>query len=128
MLTDRENELLLARDSALIMRIVVDLKLTLRSHCDFQRPFVTMLGQIGSTSTNCDVHFENKVCVFVKLAVPYLLRPVDQARGLYRFVGCCWVPGLVDLDMVKGQRRGFLGASGYHPYLIGREASFSDSG
>jgi hypothetical protein len=107
MLTDRENELPLARDSALIMRIVVNLMCTLGSHCDLRRPFVTMLGQMGSTGTNCDVHFMDKVCVFVGSAVPYLLRPVDQARGLYRFVGCCWVPGLVDLDVVEGQRRGF---------------------
>jgi hypothetical protein len=47
------------------------------------------------------------VYVFVGSAMPFLLRPVDQARGLYRFVGCCYVPGLVDLDMIEGQRKGF---------------------
>jgi hypothetical protein len=128
MLTDRENELPLAGDSALIMRIVVDLQSILGSYCDFRRPFVTMLGQMGSTGTNCDVHFEDKVCVFVGSAVPYLLRPVDQARSLYRFVGCCWLHWTCGSGYGRGTKEGVWGASGYHPYLIGREASFSDSG
>ncbi|KAJ9157254.1 HET-domain-containing protein [Pleurostoma richardsiae] len=107
MLTDREKELPLAKDTALIMSTVVTLKTTLGSNFEYRRPFITMLGVMGSTGTNCDVHFQDQVCVFVGSAVPYLLRPVDPEKGQYRFLGCCWVTDFIDMDIVEGVRRGY---------------------
>ncbi|KAI1099338.1 heterokaryon incompatibility protein-domain-containing protein [Jackrogersella minutella] len=106
-LTDREKELPLAKDSgAILMSIVTDLDATLGLYCDYRRPFVTMLGLMGSTGTNCDLRFGDLVCVCVGSGVPYILRPVDQSKNIYRFVGCSWLPALVNLDLVEGERNG----------------------
>ncbi|KAI1390503.1 heterokaryon incompatibility protein-domain-containing protein [Hypoxylon trugodes] len=106
LLMNHEDELPSATESALILRLVTDLDANLGLHCDFRRPFITRSGLMGSTGTSCDVHLEDKLCVFVGSAVPYLLRPIDEAKRLYRFVTCCWVPGLLDLDLEEGQKRG----------------------
>ncbi|KAI1204607.1 heterokaryon incompatibility protein-domain-containing protein [Annulohypoxylon truncatum] len=106
LVTDRENELPLARDPAFLMSVVASLDSTLGLNCDYRRPFVTVSGLMGSTGTNCDLRFGDQVAVLIGSGVPYLLRPIDQTEGLYRFVGCCWLPGLINLDVVKGEKNG----------------------
>ncbi|KAI2463397.1 heterokaryon incompatibility protein-domain-containing protein [Annulohypoxylon bovei var. microspora] len=105
LLTDRKNKLS-SKDSALLLSVVTDLDSTLGLNCDYRRPFVTMSGLMGSTGTNCDLRFGDQVGVFIGSGVPYLLRPVDQTGSLYRFVGCCWLPGLINLDVVEVEKKG----------------------
>ncbi|KAI2777993.1 heterokaryon incompatibility protein-domain-containing protein [Daldinia loculata] len=106
LLTNRNRRVPLMNDGPLIVRAIVDLNSKLGIHCNFRKPFITASGLMGSTGANRDVHIGDKLCVFVGSAVPYILRPVGQSRELYRFVSCCWVPELIDLDMVEGQRKG----------------------
>lgn len=106
LLTDRSKPVPSASQSALAIRAVVDTTSQLGVNSNYRRPFITRSGHMGSTGTNCDVHLEDKVCVFLGSAVPYVLRPVDVSKGLYRFVTSCWVPQLVDLDLLEGQRKG----------------------
>ncbi|KAI1138380.1 heterokaryon incompatibility protein-domain-containing protein [Hypoxylon sp. FL0543] len=106
LITSRTYELPKAEHSPMLISVVSDLHSTLGIHCDSRRPFITTSGLMGSTGVNCDLHVGDRVCAFVGLAVPFILRPVDQARDLYRFISCCWVPGLVNLDLLKGQRKG----------------------
>ncbi|KAI0378485.1 heterokaryon incompatibility protein-domain-containing protein [Hypomontagnella monticulosa] len=104
--TDRSKPVPSGSTSALALRAVVDLNSTLGINCDYRRPFITRSGQMGSTGTNCDIHLGDKVCVFVGSAVPYVLRPIDVSEGLYRFLTCCWVSQLVELDLLDGERKG----------------------
>ncbi|OTA86159.1 hypothetical protein M434DRAFT_157364 [Hypoxylon sp. CO27-5] len=105
-ITDRKNELPSVEDSPILISIVTGLDSTLGIHCDSRRPFVTTSGLMGSTGVNCDLRLGDRVCVFLGLGVPFILRPVEQARNHYRFVGCCWVPGLINLDLIEGQSKG----------------------
>ncbi|KAI0835879.1 heterokaryon incompatibility protein-domain-containing protein [Hypoxylon sp. FL0890] len=106
LITSRTDELPSAEDSPMLISIVAGIDSTLGTHCDSRRPFVTTSGLMGSTGVNCDLHVGDRVCAFVGLGVPFILRPIDQSRAHYRFVGCCWVPGLMNLDLVEGQRKG----------------------
>ncbi|KAI1407649.1 heterokaryon incompatibility protein-domain-containing protein [Hypoxylon sp. FL1857] len=106
LITNRENELTLAEDNPMFISVVAGLDSTLGRDCDSRRPFITTSGLMGSTGINCELHLGDRVCAFVGLGVPFILRPIDRARSLYQFVGCCWVPGLVDLDLVEGRRKG----------------------
>jgi hypothetical protein len=108
LLTDREVDI--PNDSAMTLRILVDFTSAVGNNFELRRPFVTMLGQMGSTGNSCEVEYQDVVCVFVGSAVPYLLRPMepfDRSRGgPYSFIGCCWVPGFIDIDIAEGERRG----------------------
>ncbi|KAI0847202.1 heterokaryon incompatibility protein-domain-containing protein [Daldinia vernicosa] len=106
LLTNRNRRAPLANDGPLIVRAIVDLNSQLGIYCNFRKPFVTASGLMGSTGSNRNVHIGDKLCVFVGSAVPYILRPVGRSKKLYQFVSCCWVPELIDLDMVEGQRKG----------------------
>ncbi|OTA52434.1 HET-domain-containing protein [Hypoxylon sp. EC38] len=105
-ITDRKNELPSVEDSPVLISIVTGLDSTLGIHSDSRRPFVTTSGLMGSTGVNCDLRLGDRVCVFLGLGVPFILRPIEQARNHYRFVGCCWVPGLINLDLIEGQSKG----------------------
>ncbi|KAI0095924.1 heterokaryon incompatibility protein-domain-containing protein [Daldinia grandis] len=106
LLTSRNRKLPSVKDGPLIVRAIVDLNSKLGIHCNFRKLFITASGLMGSTGANRDVHTGDKLCVFVGSAVPYILRPVGQSKELYQFISCCWVPELIDLDMVEGQRKG----------------------
>ncbi|KAI1454181.1 heterokaryon incompatibility protein-domain-containing protein [Annulohypoxylon moriforme] len=107
LMTDRENKLPSDKDYAFLMSVITDLDSTLGLDCGYRRPFVTAAGLMGSTGTPCDLRLGDQVAAFVGSGVPYILRPVDQTKGLYQFVGCCWLPGLVNLDIVEVEREGY---------------------
>ncbi|KAI8957047.1 heterokaryon incompatibility protein-domain-containing protein [Daldinia sp. FL1419] len=103
LLTNRKGRIPSVRDGPSIVRAVVDLNSKLGVHCDFRKPFVTASGLMGSTGANRDVYVGDQLCIFVGSAVPYILRPLDQSRGLYTFVSCCWVSELIDLYVSEGK-------------------------
>ncbi|KAI1475328.1 heterokaryon incompatibility protein-domain-containing protein [Daldinia eschscholtzii] len=105
-LTNRNRKVPTVRDGPLVVRAVVDLNSKLGINCDYRKPFIMASGLMGSTGANREVQIEDRVCVFVGSAVPYVLRPVDKSRGLYKFISCCWVPEFIDLDVVDGERKG----------------------
>ncbi|KAI0884041.1 heterokaryon incompatibility protein-domain-containing protein [Annulohypoxylon maeteangense] len=107
LMTDRENEIRTDKDYAFLMKIVTNFDSTLGLSCDYIRPFVTVSGLMGSTGTKSDLRSGDQVSILVGSGVPYILRPVDQTRDLYKFVGCCWMPGLMDFDAVEGEREGY---------------------
>ena len=88
-----------AKDSAIITRLVTELEMTLGSEFEYRRPFITANGLMGSTGSNCRVMVGDLLCVFVGCAMPFLLRPVEGTQGLFRFMTCCFVPGLMDYDL-----------------------------
>lgn len=94
-----------AKDSGVVFRLVTELKTTLGSDFEYRRPFVTANGLMGSTGSNCGILFGDMLCVLVGCAMPFLLRPVEGAEGVFRFVTCCFVPGLMDYDLFSGAAR-----------------------
>ncbi|KAI0896325.1 heterokaryon incompatibility protein-domain-containing protein [Annulohypoxylon nitens] len=106
LLKNFKNELPLPMDHAILMSVVADIDTTLGKNSDCRRPFVTTSGLMGSTGTNCDLCFGDQIGVLVGSGVPYMLRAVDPSCELFQFVGCCWVPELVDLDLIEGEKKG----------------------
>ena len=68
-MTDREVDI--PNDSAMTLRTLVDFTSAVGNNFELRRPFVTMLGQMGSTGNSCKVEYQDVVCVFVGSAVPY---------------------------------------------------------
>ena len=88
-----------AMDSAIVMRLVTELKTMFGDEFECRRPFVTANGRIGSTGSSCRVMVGDVLCLLVGCAMPFLLRPVEGSQGLFRFVTCCFVPGLMNFDL-----------------------------
>ena len=88
-----------AKDSAEVFKLVTELRATLGDDFEYRRPFVTANGLMGSTGNNCRVMVGDVLCVFVSCAMPFLLRPVEGTQDLFRFMTCCFVPGLMDYDL-----------------------------
>jgi hypothetical protein len=99
-----------------MLATLVDFKTRLGDNFQLRRPFVTMLGIMGSTGNNCVVQLHDVICLFVGSAVPFLLRPAVDSDGNfdrfhggpYTLVGCCWVPEFMGVDILEGERRGTL--------------------
>lgn len=88
-----------AKESAVVFRLVTELKTTFGSDFEYRRPFVTANGLMGSTGSNCGILVGDVLCVLVGCAMPFLLRPVEGTEGVFRFLTCCFVPGLMDFDL-----------------------------
>lgn len=88
-----------AMDSAVVMRLVTELKAIFGDEFACRTPFVTANGWMGSTGSSCRVMVGGVLCLLVGCAMPFLLRPVEGTQGLFRFVTCCFVPGLMDFDL-----------------------------
>jgi hypothetical protein len=110
----RELDLALAEDDLMTLPILMDFETWLGDNLQLRRPFITMLGIMGSTGNNCVMQFRNVICVFVGSAIPFLLRPaVDSDEnfdrfngGPYTLVGCCWVPTLINITNLEREIRG----------------------
>jgi hypothetical protein len=105
-LTDREQELSLSTEASL--DALAELLGHFGMNMEYRRPFVTMLGIMGSAGAS-DMRHEDVTCVFVGSRVPYVLRPVNGSLGSSlqcQFVGCCWAGGLVDIEAADGERLG----------------------
>lgn len=88
-----------AMNSAVVKRLVIELKEIFGDEFECRRPFVTANGWIGSTGSSCRVLVGDVLCLLVGCAMPFLLRPVEGTQGLFRFVTCCFVPGLMDFEL-----------------------------
>jgi len=101
LLTKSQGEL--PTEDALVLRMLSDMTGHLGINGEYRRPFVTRLGQMGSTGTNCDLRHQDVVCLFDTCSVPCILRPFDRSKGRYTFISCCWVPTLMNIDIVEGE-------------------------
>jgi len=101
LLTKSQGEL--PTEDALVMRMLSDMAGHLGVNGEYRRPFVTRLGQMGSTGTNCDLRHQDVVCLFDTCSVPCILRPFDRSKGQYTFISCCWVPTLMNIDIEEGE-------------------------
>jgi hypothetical protein len=101
LLTKSRGEL--PTEDPLVMRMILNMMDHLGINGEYRRPFVTRLGQMGSTGTNCDLRHQDVVCLFDTCSVPCILRPLDRSKGRYRFISCCWVTTLMNIDIEEGK-------------------------
>ena len=92
-----------AKDSAMVFRLLTELCTTLGDNLDYRKPFITVGGLMGSTGSNCRVTPGDVLCVILGCDMPFLLRPVEGTDGLFRFMTCCFVEGLMDYDFFEGE-------------------------
>lgn len=104
LLTQSQSKL--PAEDALVMRMLSDMMGQLGINGEYRRPFVTGSGLMGSTGTNCDLRHQDVVCLFDTCSVPCILRPFDRSKGRYKFISCCWVPTLMDIDMKEEKANG----------------------
>jgi hypothetical protein len=77
-LTDRDREPSLSGEAE--AEALTSLLGCLGMNMEYKRPFITILGIMGSTSAS-DIRYEDVTCVFVGSRVPYVLRPATDRWG-----------------------------------------------
>jgi hypothetical protein len=101
LLTKTQGEL--PTEEPLLMRMLSDITSHLGINGEYRRPFITMLGQMGSTGTNCDLRRQDVICLFDTCSVPCILRPLNRLKSQYSFISCCWVSTLMNIDIEEGK-------------------------